>query len=74
MTPAQINPNTTEWNILRFSAMKGKHPVKPASLVLDLLFKRAKDFQTMLDDAYRSPILLCDRIIRAVKDEVSMFP
>lgn len=73
MTPAHMDTTTTEWNTLKLSAIKAKHPDKPVSQVLDLLFQRAKDSQTMLDEAYHSPILLRDCIIRAVKDEEFMF-
>lgn len=69
MTPAHMDTNTTEWNSLKFSAMKVKYPDKPTSQLLDLLFQRAKDLQSMLDEAYHSPILLRDCIVRAVKDE-----
>lgn len=74
MTPAHMDTNTTEWNSLKFSTMKQQHPDKSSSQVLDLLFQRAKDLQSTLNEAYHSPILLRDCIVRAVKDEEFYVP
>lgn len=49
--------------------MKATFPDKPTSQVLDLFFLRAKDLQSMLDEAYHSTTLLRDCIVRVVKDE-----
>lgn len=74
MTPAHRDTYTTEWNTPSFENIKLKHPNKSISQQLDVLFQRARDLQTMIDNAYNSPLLLRDCIINAVKSQSFYIP
>lgn len=52
-----------------FQGIKLKHPTKSAAEQLGILFQRARDLQSLLDDAYNSPLLLRDCIVNAVKSQ-----
>lgn len=54
---------------MTFSSLKADYSDKPTSQILDLLFQRARDLQSMLDEAHHSPLLLRDCIERGVKNE-----
>lgn len=41
---------------------------------LELLFQRARDLQSILQATYKTPLLLCDCVIRAAKDETFYIP
>lgn len=64
----------TEWNTLTFADMKTANPDKISSQVLDMLFQRGRDLQSLLQEPYNSPLLLRDCIIRAVKRESFYLP
>lgn len=73
-TPAYKDTYTTEWNTLTFAEMKRKHTDNSSSQLLDLLYQRARELQSLLEKPYESPLLLRDCIIRAVKDEKFYVP
>lgn len=54
--------------------MKQKNPEKTTSQQLYILFQRAQDWQSLLDYAYQSPLLLRDCITNAVKSEPFFAP
>lgn len=67
LTPAHKDAYTTKWNTLSFREIRQKHPDKTTPEVLDCLFQRARQLQSLLDETYQSPIHLRDCIIKAVK-------
>lgn len=69
ITEAHVNTYTTEWNTLSFRDFKNKEKGKSDSEILDMLYYRAQDLQSLLDTPYQSRLLLRDCIIRAVNAE-----
>lgn len=69
ITPSHRETYTTKWNSLKYSDFKAQQPSKITPELLYLLFYRAQDLQTLLDEDFQTPLLLRDCILRAVKLE-----